>query len=79
MHKPATLIQAQNLSNDAPKDALRIKLLPDSLEAGEMLHIWMVSKTEIGDFYLLGLVRALTLGSRFLTARAKTSRVFLVQ
>ena len=67
----SSLIEAQNLSNNTPVDALGIEPLSDGLEAGEMLD-----ESEKRRYATFG---ALTLGSKFLTDLANTSRVFLVQ
>ena len=42
------LIEAQNLSNNTPVDALGIEPLPDGLEAGEVLD--RVRKTAMCNF-----------------------------
>lgn len=70
--RPNALIKTQNLPNHISIDALRIEPLSNSIEATEVLYL--VSKdTPVSP------VRTLTFGSRFLTDRLNTSRVFLVQ
>lgn len=68
-----SLVHPQNFANNVPEDPLRIEPLPDSLEPSKMLHLsvtWPTKLTQTGP---------LTFGSKFLTDRANTSRVFLVQ
>jgi hypothetical protein len=67
----STLVKAEDLANNTSVDALWVEPLSYRLEPLEILHPSVRQPTSLS--------RTLTVLSRFLTDRVKTSRVFLVQ
>jgi hypothetical protein len=70
------LVKPENLSDDAPVDPVRVKLLADGVEPAEVL---MVNGQGLVDITHVNGQRVLTSGSRFLAARVIISRLFFVQ